>query len=335
MHPLQELDVSAAAERIYLCLIEHGELTYPQLAVGEGTGEEELDAAVAELVDIGLVTREGHLLAACPPHLALESVAREHARKAALARSAAEELSQLWGRVSGCWPNLELLSSYDAAQPLIKRAQTDARSQVRAMTQGNLSSTGTHAVDGVFDALARGVGYEVIYSTEVLRDSATLHAVQQCVEAGEHARAVAKLPMNLTIVDDRWALVAARGLVASRSTVDAMVVHASPLLTALEGLFDAFWRTAVPITGSTEVSDATRETKRLLSCLSAGLTDESIAREFGVSERTVARRINRLQESLGAQTRFQLGVQASRQGWLGVVTQVELVASLVEIMAAS
>ncbi|NUR97005.1 MAG: LuxR family transcriptional regulator, partial [Kribbellaceae bacterium] len=35
-----------------------------------------------------------------------------------------------------------------------------------------------------------------------------------------------------------------------------------------------------------------------------------------VSERTVARRIGRLQEALGAQTRFQLGVQASRQGWL-------------------
>jgi DNA-binding CsgD family transcriptional regulator len=58
------------------------------------------------------------------------------------------------------------------------------------------------------------------------------------------------------------------------------------------------------------------ETKRLLTCLSAGLTDESIAREFGVSERTIARRISRLQETLGAQTRFQLGVQASRQGWL-------------------
>ena len=55
-------------------------------------------------------------------------------------------------------------------------------------------------------------------------------------------------------------------------------------------------------------------TWRTANC--AGLTDESIAREFGVSERTIARRIGRLQEALGAQTRFQLGVQASRQGWL-------------------
>jgi DNA-binding NarL/FixJ family response regulator len=75
-----------------------------------------------------------------------------------------------------------------------------------------------------------------------------------------------------------------------------------------------------PITRGTEASDVAGapsvETKRWLTYLSAGLTDESIAREFGVSERTIARRISRLQETLGAQTRFQLGVQASRQNWL-------------------
>ncbi|MFE7393699.1 response regulator transcription factor [Streptomyces sp. NPDC057582] len=65
------------------------------------------------------------------------------------------------------------------------------------------------------------------------------------------------------------------------------------------------------------VGDApTDDTRQLLTYLSGGLTDESIARELGVSERTVARRIARLQEVLGAQTRFQLGVQASRRGWL-------------------
>jgi DNA-binding NarL/FixJ family response regulator len=92
---------------------------------------------------------------------------------------------------------------------------------------------------------------------------------------------------------------------------------ASPDHQIVDGLFDALRRMAVPITSGTETSGARAlETKRLLTYLSAGLTDESIAREFGVSERTIARRISRLQETLGAQTRFQLGVQASRQHWL-------------------
>ncbi len=56
--------------------------------------------------------------------------------------------------------------------------------------------------------------------------------------------------------------------------------------------------------------------RRLVTLMAAGLTDESIARELGVSERTVARRIARLQHDLGVHSRFQLGVQASRRGLL-------------------
>lgn len=81
------------------------------------------------------------------------------------------------------------------------------------------------------------------------------------------------------------------------------------------------WQIAVPLPNALDTAadtgaPPTAETRRLLTCLSAGLTDESIARELGVSERTVGRRITRLQELLGARTRFQLGVQASRHGWL-------------------
>jgi DNA-binding CsgD family transcriptional regulator len=184
---------------------------------------------------------------------------------------------------------------------------------------GNQASPQHRIVDGLFDALGRGVTYEVIYGTQVLQDSEALRKVQLCVDAGEQARVFPQMPLNLTIVDDRWALVSARTVGGITSTA-VMVVHHSPFLTGLVGVFDAFWRMAVPITSGTEPSDMTGaptlETKRLLTYLSAGLTDESIAREFGLSERTIARRISRLQETLGAQTRFQLGAQASRQQWL-------------------
>ncbi|MFF9510044.1 LuxR C-terminal-related transcriptional regulator [Streptomyces sp. NPDC014724] len=86
-------------------------------------------------------------------------------------------------------------------------------------------------------------------------------------------------------------------------------------------MFESYWQMAVPLPAADEPMDdlgaaPTNDARQLLTYLSGGLTDESIAREIGVSERTVARRIVRLQEVLGAQTRFQLGVQASRRGWL-------------------
>ncbi|MFC5264614.1 hypothetical protein ACFPJ1_21085 [Kribbella qitaiheensis] len=124
--------------------------------------------------------------------------------------------------------------------------------------------------------------------------------------------------MNLTIVDNRWGLVGVRLAAPEGDDVAAAALGPGPFLSGLLATFEAFWRMAVTITSGTEADETagapTQDTKRLLSYLSAGLTDEAIARQFDVSQRTVARRITRLQAILGAQTRFQLGVQASRQG---------------------
>jgi len=55
---------------------------------------------------------------------------------------------------------------------------------------------------------------------------------------------------------------------------------------------------------------------RILSLLSDGRSDSTIAREFGISLRTVERRVRSLMDRLGAKTRFQAGVQAARRGWI-------------------
>ncbi|MET7282230.1 LuxR C-terminal-related transcriptional regulator [Kribbella sp. NPDC005582] len=252
----------------------------------------------------------------------MEALAEQHTKQAALIRESADTLTDLWRAAAGKQDHLELLPTYDAVQIVIDSVQSDAQQHVRAMTMGTVVvPRGIQIVGGLFEALERGVRYDVIYDAHVLQNEAALHMAQECIDAGEQARVFPRVPLNLTLVDQRWGLVAARSQQASPGPeFVAIVVHESPLLRGLEGIFDALWRIAVPITNSTELNDVeagpSLETKRLLTYLSAGLTDESIAREFGVSERTIARRIGRLQEALGAQTRFQLGVQASRQGWL-------------------
>ncbi|MEV6235393.1 LuxR C-terminal-related transcriptional regulator [Lentzea sp. NPDC051838] len=315
MQPLQALGLSEAAERTYLDLVEVGASPLADLTARLKT---DLTAPLAELQTIGLVELSGDTVIPTPPRLAMEALAQRHTREAALARESAELLSRLWTRGLERRTDFELLPSHEAGRAVLDSVQTDARERVRAMTLGNLSTEEGHKiVDGFFEALARGVQYQVIYGAHVLHDAHALDMVQQCVEAGEDARVFPHVPMNVTIVDDRWALVAARAPMAGKQNIAAVVVHDSPFLSGLVGFFDAFWRMAVPVTKSTQVDSAPqRENKQLLTYLSAGLTDEAIAREFGVSERTIARRISRLQETLGAQTRFQLGVQASRQGWL-------------------
>jgi DNA-binding NarL/FixJ family response regulator len=59
-----------------------------------------------------------------------------------------------------------------------------------------------------------------------------------------------------------------------------------------------------------------RRDARILSLLSDGRSDSTIARESGISLRTVERRVRSLMDRLGAKTRFQAGVQAARRGWI-------------------
>ena len=45
-----------------------------------------------------------------------------------------------------------------------------------------------------------------------------------------------------------------------------------------------------------------------------GLSPTAIARQLGITTRTVARRINEIYEALGVQSRFQAGAVARRRG---------------------
>jgi DNA-binding NarL/FixJ family response regulator len=69
--------------------------------------------------------------------------------------------------------------------------------------------------------------------------------------------------------------------------------------------------------GSGEPAGSTEDLDRvILRLLAAGLTDQAVARQLSLSQRTVQRHVATLMTRLGARTRLQAGVQGSRQGWL-------------------
>ena len=55
--------------------------------------------------------------------------------------------------------------------------------------------------------------------------------------------------------------------------------------------------------------------RQLLTLLLAGLTDQAVASQLGMSLRSVQRRISTLMAKVGAATRIQLGWHAARNGW--------------------
>lgn len=69
-----------------------------------------------------------------------------------------------------------------------------------------------------------------------------------------------------------------------------------------------------PATGASDLIDETE--RSILAALDRGVLITNIARELGVTRRTVNRRLKRLRKLTGTETPFQLGRAAHALGWL-------------------
>ena len=54
----------------------------------------------------------------------------------------------------------------------------------------------------------------------------------------------------------------------------------------------------------------------MLTLMAVGMKDDAIARQLGISPRTLRRRSQELLVELAAGNRFQAGVEAARRGWI-------------------
>lgn len=189
-----------------------------------------------------------------------------------------------------------------------------------AGTVGTYVTTDHSASDSGRGLLARGVRVRAVYATEVLAIPDRAERLRGLVALGEDARVVPRVPLKMVLVDGRDAVIP---LTASEegTRTTAAVVRPSRLCDALRELFEAHWVQATPVFAGPAADagphpDLSDTELSLLHLLNAGLKDEAIHRQLGVSERTARRRITELMDRLGTTSRFQAGAQAVRRGWL-------------------
>lgn len=312
--------ISEADDRLYRTCLQNGAVTVGDLAGYLGWPEAEVRERLSRLRELGLVGETDGLVNALPPRAPLHGLAADLETAALETRRRATAWSELWQQFRERPPYLEVLET-DAASAaaddgLLRSAQDRIRGLQVTPARPPVGLPPPKIADGFFEAVDRGVRFQVVYGVSLLRDPNGLAAVRTCIEAGEEARVFPDVPLNLSIADDRLALLTVPGDAENRR--NAVVVHPSGLLESLVALFESYWRMAVPLSAEEHPGEEgpDQESRQLLAYLGAGLTDESIARELGVSERTVGRRIARLQQLLGASSRFQLGSQATRRGWI-------------------
>lgn len=159
--------------------------------------------------------------------------------------------------------------------------------------------------------IAAGRRSRAIYP--VLALSVDPDALRARARAGEEVRVISDVPTRMFILGEDHAV-----LPEPLGMLDDPRIHVRQrsLVAALTCWFEEMWDRARPVPGMEAAQPRPDLRKFVLEQLMAGATDEVIARKLGIGLRTVRRRIAALMVDVGADTRFQLGVEACRRGWV-------------------
>ncbi|GAA2107783.1 LuxR family transcriptional regulator [Actinomadura alba] len=320
---LLAVGVSAVDERVYRDLLRRPRATLPELAAHTGRTTVSLRRTFARLEELGLVSR----LAGRPvrflatrPDVAVAALISHREEALAQARLGALALLAEVPPPEHRAPEelVEVVQGRAAvAQRFIQMQQT-ATDELLVLDQPPYVQDPGQQNIGELERLVRGVRVRGIYAVSALEIPGKLRLAQESVAAGEEARISPDVPMKLAIADRKSAILPLT-TEASALADSAVIVHSSTLLDALVTLFEVLWRSALPLpTKSFEaasVGPANPPDAELFTLLAAGLKDEAIARQLGVSLRTVHRRVSELMGGLGARTRFQAGLLAARRSW--------------------
>jgi DNA-binding CsgD family transcriptional regulator len=307
---LAVLGVGPAEQAAYELLIEHSPAHLRELAQ-VWTRSEDLPAVLSTLEELGMVSAapgppgEGVRYAAIAPAVALRSLlldSVEHleaTRRHVVVLDAAYRARPVEHEQS---TPVEVVTGRAVRQRLTQLHRL-ARHQVRSLDRYPYLDASED--DGVPD---RGLAQRTVYDRSSLNHPDALVVVERRIRAGEQARILPQLAVTLHIADDRLAVLPVTELTA-------LVVHPSALLDALIKLFEGLWQRAVPMRSPLDLSARSQrsiaDAQRLVTLLLSGVTDAAIARQLGLSHRTVQRRVAALMAEMGTHTRFQAGVQAA------------------------
>lgn len=316
-----------SVQAVYARMQERGE-TFTEAAEAAGLAHTDIPRVRRRLSDLGLLDGTAEIAvdaAAALTRILGDGRDRLSETLAALldrqndALALASDYVRLAGR--GRTGAVEILPKDDTFRPrmesLLDYAATSSRRELVAMHP--------HAVwderyfeDGLRrtqEQRARGISVRTLYAQQTLRQTSLREYVQRKMEAGMLIRAAPITPIRMLVYDRELAIVDA----PRDEEIGAIVIRDRLLAEPLVDFFEYCWITASEldeVLGSTDGSGLTEQQSAVLRLLASGAKDEAIARNLGVSVRTVTRIVAELTGELGATSRFQAGVRAARLGWL-------------------
>ncbi|GAA1966969.1 helix-turn-helix domain-containing protein [Kitasatospora viridis] len=150
----------------------------------------------------------------------------------------------------------------------------------------------------------RGVARRVIYHPSARYSAPTRQYVEAMTEAGSEVRTLEEPFTRIFIIDRRVAVIPTPG-----DGARAAFISDTAVVAYLFDLFERMWARSSPFLGAAEVPPEviSRMRANILRLMVQGVGHRVIARNLGISERTLARHIAEFREEYGSETLFQLG----------------------------
>ncbi|HEY4568326.1 MAG TPA: hypothetical protein VIH10_02640 [Kribbella sp.] len=231
-------------------------------------------------------------------------------------RMVADELRGARGKPVLDGNQVELIEDGPTLLRAYEEMQRSCREQIRALDRGPYSAPPASQQKLELERLGDGLVYRAIYGFEVFESEEVMSVLPELRTAGEMSRVLPQMPMKMVLGDDNMALVA----LTKRAPAEChLLIRSTGLLDGLIATFEMLWGLAVPmpeLEASGDVAALRAPDRDVLMLLAGGATDDMISRRLRISPRTTQRRVRALMDALGAQTRFQAGVQAARRRWI-------------------
>lgn len=321
---LDGLDLSSSEARCYELLVAEPQLTVDEVGDRAGFDPDRTREALAGLADKDLVSvspEDPSRVVPAPPDMAVEMLILRQRERFEQARIYAVELMDRYRDGDGpgdVADHVELVRGADAVRQRFQQLERSARRELTVFVKAPLLTPTDAQVRLERQLLANGVHVRGLYERCAVEEPDGPEQALRLIPDGEDARVLPELPMKLAIADRSLGLVP----FDAGDGDAAFLIHPCGLLDAVIALADRLWDLAAPITTIDDVPPPageprlSRRDQAVLHLLQTGLTDHAIARRLGTSERTIGRRVRRLMDLAGAETRFQLGWRAMERGWL-------------------
>lgn len=323
IRPLSAVGLDDVTERVYRHLLDRAtSMPAADVAADLGLPAAQTRRTLAALETMGLIsqapTRPPHYTAMAP-QAALEALVQHHLYRLSAVRTTGKQLQERFHATVGAQTldAVELLTTPETISLRFTQMQQTAKHEIAVLDRPPYFLPDVTNVENEEHALRRGIRCRAIYDQRALDVPGRLERMRASIRDGEQARLISELPLKLALIDDS----AMVSLLTHANDFRTLVIHRSALADGLYLLFELLWERASKLNLEEADDPADRPTdtttdREILTLLAGGLPDKVIARQLGLSLRTVARRVSTLMDQLNAKTRFQAGANAAARGWL-------------------